>query len=110
MFFVGQKVKCVNDRNWPTPRQFGAYTPLLPVRGRVYTVREVVPMMREGWDEDGLLLEEIVNPIQTRPNGNTFELTFRMSRFRPVRTTSIDIFRAMLEPVPTRDVKESVDA
>jgi hypothetical protein len=26
------------------------------------------------------------------------ELAFRVSRFRPVRTTNIDVFRQMLEP------------
>jgi hypothetical protein len=103
VFFVGQKVTCINDRNWPAPRQFGAYSPILPARGRAYTVREVVPMMRRGWDEDGLFLEEIVNPIQTRRDGSTFELAFRQSRFRPLRATSIDLFLEMLQPVPTRE-------
>jgi hypothetical protein len=103
MFFVGQKVTCTNDRNWPTPRDFGAYSPTLPVRGRVYTVREVVPMMRRGFDEDGLFLEEIVNPIQTRRDGSTFELVFRQSRFRPLRATSIDLFLEMLQPEPVSE-------
>jgi hypothetical protein len=29
------------------------------------------------------------------------ELAFRISRFRPVRSTNIDVFRAMLEPRPS---------
>jgi hypothetical protein len=108
VFFVGEKVKCINDSNWPTPRQFGAYTPILPVRGRVYTVRDVVPMMRKGWDEDGLFLEEIVNPIRTKPDGSTFELAFRMSRFRS--RTNISVFRRMLETVPARQPAETHSA
>jgi hypothetical protein len=52
---------------------------------------------------------EIVNPAITIrvPNGNrrTNEMAFRMSRFRPLRATNIDVFLEMLEPA-TRTAKE----
>jgi hypothetical protein len=97
MFFVGQRVSCTNDRNWPTPRDFGDYSPILPVRGRVYTVRAI--LRRPEWDEGGLHLVEIVNPVRLR-RSRAFELAFRQSRFRPLRATNIDLFLEMLEPAP----------
>jgi hypothetical protein len=99
-FHVGQRVVCVNGRNWPAPRQFGDYTPTHPKQGEVYTVRAIVLKTLEGYDEDGLHLVEIVNPTRTKRDGSTFELAFRMSRFRPVRTTKIDVFLRTLEPEP----------
>jgi hypothetical protein len=73
----------------------------LPKRGSVYTIREIVPCKEMGFDEDGLRLVEIVNLGRryVSPTGPvTHELAFRVSRFRPVRTTNIDVFRQMLEP------------
>lgn len=108
-FHVGQKVVCVNTRNWPRD----SYRPTLPKRGAVYTVRAIVPCRGQGYDEDGIRLAEIVNPTLSLrcPNGQRIwtELAFRMSRFRPVRTTSIEVFTQMLESVP-QEPAELVDA
>ena len=60
------------------------------------------------WDEGGLHLVEIVNPLR-RGRHRTFELAFRQSRFRPYRATSIDAFLAMLEE-PRVDLREPVEA
>lgn len=101
MFFVGQKVMCVNDRNWP-----GGYRGRVafPVRGQTYTVRAIVPTRLEGWNEDGVLLAEIRNPsmrlLTFRGTKQWGEVVFRMSRFRPLRATNIDVLLEMLEPVP----------
>jgi hypothetical protein len=95
MFFVGQRVVCINDRDWP-PRSWLPRNVILPAKGAIYTVREIVPTRLEGWDENGLRLREIVNPKRARRP----ELAFRMSRFRPLRATNIDVFLEMLEPVP----------
>jgi hypothetical protein len=92
MFAIGQKVICVNARHWPRIR---AYVPAFPKRGGVYTVRAIVPKRQEGYDEDGLHLAEVVNPIQTKRDSTTFELAFRMSRFRP--RTDIAVFRRLVE-------------
>src|SRR5262245_41415899 len=102
--YVGQKIVCVNVRHWP--RGFG-YKPTLPKKGSVYTIRAIVPCrVLYGLDEDGLHLVEIVNPTQV--SIFKFELAFRMSRFRPVHTTSIEVFEKMLEPVPAKRDLEPV--
>jgi len=106
VFFVGQRVVCVNTSHWPTPRQFGYTDPILPILGRVYTVRALVPKgaFRKGTfaepAEDGLRLVEIMNKAWRRTCGRKLELAFRVSRFRPLRATNIDVFLRMLEPVP----------
>jgi hypothetical protein len=86
--------------------------PTLPQKGVVYTIRAIVPCRALfGRDEDGLHLVEIVNPTWrfTLPRKSEWirgELAFRISRFRPVRTTNIDVFTKMLEPVPVRELVE----
>jgi hypothetical protein len=101
----------VNDANWPPPSRFPNYTPDLPRKGVVYTVRAIASRRFRGYDEDGLFLEEIVNPvifIRSR-DGTTreSELAFRMSRFRPLRATNIDLFLEMLEPTPSVELVTS---
>jgi hypothetical protein len=109
-FHVGQRVVCVNTRNWSDRSRD---RPKYPKRGAVYTVRAIVVCTDRGYDEDGLYLEEIVNKprLYEDPQGQLMkcEVAFRMSRFRPVRTTSIDVFTQMLEPVPQKPA-ELVDA
>jgi hypothetical protein len=103
MFFVGQRVVCVNARRWP--RGLVRFA-TLPKEGTIYTVRALLPESAfpkgtfVGPAEDALHLFEIANPVR-RIGGRKFELAFRVSRFRPVRTTNIDVFLRMLEPVPT---------
>ena len=106
MLHLGQKVICVRDSNWP--RGPYGYTPTLPQKGVVYTIRAIVPCRALfGRDEDGLHLVEIVNPTLPRKSGwVNGELAFRISRFRPVRTTSIDVFTKMLKPVPVSEPAE----
>jgi hypothetical protein len=66
-------------------------------RGAIYTVRACVggelPYSRPG----SVLLEEIRNPISSK---HGVEWAFYADRFRPIGTTSIDIFLKMLEPTP----------
>jgi hypothetical protein len=71
------------------------------LEARDAAVRGIVPADVYGYDEAGLLLLEIVNSERqyASPKGPaTFELAFRVSRFRPVRSTSIEVFRKMLVP------------
>jgi len=87
-FHVGQKVVCVDDRGWN-----GAAISL-PVKGEVCTVRGFSKSALGIW----LLLEE-------HRSGTTFPFTgeergFMPERFRPVKTTSIELFRAMLVNPP----------
>ena len=82
---------------------------ILPTRGAIYTVRAIVPCLARGFDEDGLYLVEIVNvPRQWRsPTGQRItELSFRCSRFRPVRGGNIDVFLKMLEPTRVLEIAE----
>lgn len=115
-FHVGQRVKCINTRRWP--RDLLGRRAILPKKGAIYTVRDIVPKeaFRPGTyeepAEDGLHLVEVINPpIVDRLPGcaRTTELAFRVSRFCPVRTTNIDVFTAMLAPAP-KEPAELVDA
>ena len=79
---------------------------VIPSLGGVYTVRDVFDGRAYGYDEDALLLVEIVNPVRryVAPAGPVAcEQFWLANRFRPVRTTSIDIFTQMLEPVPVHE-------
>ena len=108
MLYVGQKVVCVNDR----PRGDGlrplyARTTIPKVRG-VFTIRDIFDCTVYGYDEPGLLLVEIVNPVlpYIAPAGQVRCEQFWLAwRFRPLPTTSIDIFTKMLEPVPVRETE-----
>ena len=110
-FHVGQRVVCINDR----PRaggNAGKGGETLPKAGTTYTIRELVPagpLCRN----DCVRLEEIVNAVRryTAASGERVwvELTFRADRFRPIRTTNIEVFTAMLEPAP-KEPAELVDA
>lgn len=87
MFHVGQKVVCVDDGPG-----LDDGLPVSLVRGSVYTISEI---------------ENLVGAIKTEEAG-PFEVRtyFHRRRFRPVHTTSIEIFEAMLVPTP----KEKVEA
>ena len=112
-FQIGQHVVCVDM----TRRGDGLH-PLypgtkVPVLGDIYTVRDIFDAAPYGYDEPGLLLAEVVNPVRsyickTRRlvRVEQFWLAFR---FRPLRPTDISVFTAMLEPAP-REPAELVDA
>jgi hypothetical protein len=88
---VGQRVVCIND-HFVGRHQ----TQSLPTRGRIYTIRAIVPCKAHGFEQDGLHLVEVINPLRRWrcPTGGwrTAEVAFRISRFRPVRNTSIEVF------------------
>jgi len=108
MFSVGQKVICVNC----SPRKDGFCNPTdekLVAVGTIYTIRDIVNCQAHGYAEEAaFLLEEIVNPVRVyvAPTGPVrTELYFFASRFRPLRTTNIDVFTKMREPVPAREAE-----
>lgn len=91
-FRVGQKVVCIDASERKGP---GKYT-VLPVQGRVYTVRGISAWQWNcGFSGVGLYLEEIHRP--PTPQG---EAPWGCWRFRPVveRKTDISIFKALLTP------------
>lgn len=95
-FWVGQKVVCIDTSDWTRiarPRW------QLPVRGPVYTVREVAASPING--EQVIRLSEIVNDIVTCPKtGLSVEPYFRADRFRPVvdDTDKLAWARKLVEP------------
>lgn len=99
VFHVGQKVVCING----TPaHRFYLPSDNLPATGAVYTVRAVV-------DSEGtacLLLDEIVNEPRQFRDGFC-EGAFNASRFRPVKTTSIEVFHKLLAPTGKRKARQS---
>jgi hypothetical protein len=104
----GQRVVYVDDRRAAGTRWYPYDT--MPKLGSIYTIREVIDCRPYGYAEHALYLVEIVNVPRHRyasPSGPMMhELAFRVSRFRPVRTTNIDVFLKMLEPA-TLPVSES---
>lgn len=89
-FRVGQKVVCIrSDFKWKR-----TVPPNLPIKGRVYTVRDILPT--DEWGPPALRLIELINPIATF----AYEPCFSFTRFRPIvsRKTSIEIFTRMLKP------------
>lgn len=91
---VGQMVVCVDDTAaLPPPgvRYGGTLGGL--TKGCVYTIRGFA-VHPATW-EMGVYLQEIMRP---RAGLDPYEPPFGLFRFRPVRKTSIDIFRALLTP------------
>lgn len=98
MFHIGQKVVCIGGMS-ADERKAGRYghgTETVPQKGSVYTIRCIVAF----GNTTMLYLSEIVNqPKAYRfPDGidRVTEPPFEAKYFRPVKTTSIEIFRAML--------------
>jgi hypothetical protein len=102
-FHVGQKVLYVNDRQIPSGY---AYVPNVPKLGCEYTIRQIVACRALGYDEDGLRLMEVVNAphVHQCPWGtHKSELSFRASRFRPVRSASIEAVLETRKPVKVHE-------
>lgn len=95
-FHVGQMVVCVDDK--PAAPKWGGVS--FPVRGRVYTIRAV---FRHTSGADGVWLEELRNPFAAKYG---LEWGYKARRFRPVKTTSIDQFTALLNPAPEKELAQ----
>lgn len=91
MFHVGQQVVCIQyGRNPNAPKHLRHAIP-----GQVYTVRGFL----EWGTELGIYVEEIINPLHT----SGVEWAFYKDCFRPVKPTSIDVFRKLLSPIRERE-------
>jgi hypothetical protein len=83
---VGSYVVCINDSNWNKL----AYVKLseLPVKGKIYRIRRIIPNFDTHCDEDGVALEGIFGDwdIYTlKGNIKIFEeFHFIISRFREI--------------------------
>jgi hypothetical protein len=96
MFEIGQKVVCIKQ---PCPEVWNCTVPCV---GQVYTVRGI-----EDCNDGGdlcIVLDEILNPemVCYLDDGRTEwgEPNFEVWHFRPVKTTSIEIFKKILLDTP----------
>ncbi len=110
MFEIGKQVVCISD-NWQIKTSKGWSNISYPVFS--YPVKYCVYTIRDIWGgnpkEIGLLLQEVVNivvgSIVLEDNYiYTFgcglaELNFSARNFRPVKETSIDVFKQLLNPI-----------
>jgi len=95
-FHVGQKVVCVET--WALSLGDGYGDEVGPVAGNVYTIRSI--QVGRKAREVTVRLHEITNPIRPYYIIGMWEPDFNVRRFRPVKTTDISIFTAMLAPTP----------
>src|SRR5437016_3073963 len=93
VFYVGQRVVCVCVKFSREPVWRGNVR-VFPQLGSVYTIRSI----REERDLIGFCFAEIVNPRGDFGPRGFVEPAFDSRRFRPVRTTSIEVFRRLLVP------------
>ena len=103
-FYVGQRVVCVCVQ-FSKERAWRNVVRVFPKHGAIYTIRSIC----EAGDLIGFCFEEFVNPPGHFSRG-IVEPAFDSRRFRPVRTTSIQVFRELLVPNPERerDLRELV--
>lgn len=102
-FQVGQKVVCVS-KWFPYQQDIASEEGIgLPDHGAVYTVRDILTVYG---DEVHIRLAEIVNPTTMFSDVGPIEVAFSYECFRPVieRKTSIEVFKAMLNPSRVEEV------
>ncbi len=107
MFQVGQKVRCTARGDWSKTRtRWPEYAKSVPVRGGIYTVREITSR----WDGTGILLVEIVNPKVPEYD---LEICWALyandghPEFLPITETDISVFKEILNKIPMKE-KEAV--
>lgn len=94
MFDLGQKVACVDDS---FPAGVNDIFNALPRKGRVYTVRDIVP--GQTWDLKGTCAVMLVE-LENLPNRHGIEPGFAVHRFReltPDELAAIEAVTADLE-------------
>jgi hypothetical protein len=106
MLYIGRKVVCTDIKPGRLACVRHNFRTVFPVVGRVYTIRKIFDARPYGHDDLGLLLEEVRNPVReymaaTRKMVRV-EQFWLAYRFRPLRRTNIDVFKAMLAPQPVR--------
>ena len=99
-YHIGQHVICICDQ-WSNEPTWRAAVRSYPKLGGIYTIRDICDregavglMFEEIWHEPALFCVGLVEPA------------FNIKRFRPVRKSSIDVFRKLLVPA----APETVDA
>lgn len=80
MFDVKSKVICINDV-FPSDQRLHAYYKKYPVKGKIYTVRDITQAQDyQGESTCAVLLEEIMNPDNDIKGRGEFG--FSITRFR----------------------------
>jgi hypothetical protein len=92
-FHVGQQVVCVDDQFSPC-KYWRSTVKTFPKLHSIYTIREI----RDAGDLIGFCFYEFTNPRAHFERGY-LEPAFNSKNFRPVRKTSIEVFRKLLAPV-----------
>lgn len=97
MFWIGQKVVCVDDSPSDDPRcgPGGDWVPNYPKRGQIYTVRGIS-------NTGSIVLDEIMNPIREFLGGDA-EAHWKPHRFRPLVEKSTDTGMAILREILDRE-------
>lgn len=103
-FKPGMRVVCICD-DWPPgfkERETLRHGAIFPVKGRVYTLREVIVTPDTG--ELVVRLVEIVNPaIVFLWNDTLGEPLWGAFRFRPLDESRLDVFRNLLVDLPKEE-------
>jgi len=98
IFHVGQKVVCIGQASPAQEQKYKALGAKYPTYKAVYTIRAIVFHSITG--DKLLLLDEIKNPVL---NEGELERGFSAIYFRPVKETSIEVFRKLLAPLPEKE-------
>ena len=81
MFEPSEKIICIDDKFPPSGNRVYAYMKNFPTKGKIYTVRDLIPAQDyKGKDTCAVLLLEITNPDQDPKNRGEFG--FSTARFR----------------------------
>ena len=101
MFYVGQKVVCVEDFSF-----VARFSLSHPNKNCIYTIRD----FENRGDYPALRLCEVINPVRKCIGGIVCEPAFACESFRPVveRKTDINIFTEILDNVNAGKVREIV--
>lgn len=96
--FVGAKVVCVDG----SPHDGGNYSTPLPVVGKIYTVRGVLPFIWPEKSGTGVWLEGLTR-IYSKKNG--CETAWDSDRFQPAKTINTDAAITAMRELMQRAVK-----
>lgn len=98
VFRVGQKVVCIDAQPHSNMLSVG-WLADVPIKGAVYTVTDITQRPKH-------VICECPNALRFAEIKNLADVGYCAHRFRPIQETNIDVFRAMLKPLP---VKEKVE-
>ena len=93
MFDINEKVICVDDK---FKEGILDYYNALPVKGKIYTVRDILPGLKFNMKESvAIVLQE----LQNRPNRHGIEPAFMLERFRELTTEEVKQYATVEEEV-----------